>query len=102
MEQTNYILAEYLFLDGAVPTQGIRSKTRFIPFNFKKELDLSTFPDWSYDGSSTNQASGANSDLILKPVNFCLDSYRGGTCFLVMCEVYNPDGSHHSTNTRFL
>ena len=52
----NLCMAEYLWLDGATPTRGIRSKARIIPFT--GEPELSDFPEWSFDGSSTAQASG--------------------------------------------
>ena len=93
------VYAEYLFLDGASPTQEIRSKTRLIPCD-SETIDLSFFPEWSYDGSSTYQSEGKDSDLVLIPVNFCKDVYRGGNAFIVMCEVLNPDGTPHATNKR--
>ena len=37
---------------------------------------------------------------MLKPVNFVKDPLRGEGNFLVMCEVFNPDGTPHSSNTR--
>ena len=95
------IYAEYLFLDGASPTQQIRSKTRLIPYK-GEAVDLSFFPEWSFDGSSTYQAKGKSSDLLLQPVNFCLDLTRSKNGFLVMCEVLNPDKSPHPTNKRAL
>ena len=97
---SDVVYAEYLFLDGSTPTQEIRSKTRLIPYN-NQDIDLSFFPEWSYDGSSTYQSDGKDSDLVLQPVNFCQDSYRRrDKAFLVICEVLNPDGSPHSTNQR--
>ena len=37
---------------------------------------------------------------MLKPVYKILDPIRGGNNLLVMCEVLNPDGTPHKTNTR--
>ena len=96
-------LCEYIWIDGAVPTQKLRSKTRAILLNKGKKAEdtsLKDFPEWGFDGSSTYQAKGDNSDLILKPVNFVRDPLRGKRNFLIMCEVFNPDGSPHKTNTR--
>jgi glutamine synthetase len=90
--------AEYIWLDGAKPTQTLRSKARVIP-EFESP-ELSDFPEWGYDGSSTNQAKGSNSDLILKPVNFVPDPTKGPGNYLVLCEVFNADGTPHSTNHR--
>ncbi len=89
---------EYIWLDGGVPTQMMRSKTKIIDdtqFSGKVE-DL---PLWSFDGSSTNQASGSSSDCLLKPVRLFTDPTRTNG-FLVMCEVMNADGTPHITNGR--
>ena len=54
----------------ALPLQGavfneMRSKTKVLqkPVSSNNPKD---FPDWSFDGSSTGQAEGNNSDCILK------------------------------------
>lgn len=92
--------AEYIWMDGARPTQKLRSKTRIIAHE-GQEVDLNFFPEWSYDGSSTNQAAGDDSDCILKPVRFVNDPIRGFGNYLVLCEVYEADGvKPHATNTR--
>lgn len=91
-------IAEYMWMDGAKPTQKIRSKTKML--NLPKDFTIDSFPEWSFDGSSTYQASGHKSDLALKPVCFVKDPIRGEGNYLVMCEVFNPDGTPHETNTR--
>ena len=60
-------LCEYIWIDGSVPTRQLRSKGRIVELGDRTNPSLSSFPEWSYDGSSTNQSSGSNSDLILKP-----------------------------------
>lgn len=52
-----------------------------------KEAGSTDFPDWSFDGSSTGQAEGNDSDCILKPVFSCADPIRGAPHVLVVCEV---------------
>ena len=91
------IKVEYIWMDGHQPTQKLRSKTKIIegPVN-----SLSDIPDWGFDGSSTLQASGEDSDCMLKPVCYIQDPIRGGDNLLAMCEVMNPDGSVHESNTR--
>jgi glutamine synthetase len=91
------IKAEYIWMDGHEPTQKLRSKTKVFdgPLNSINDLAI-----WGFDGSSTNQASGDNSDCMLKPVSYYPDPIRGGDDVLVMCEVMNADGSVHETNTR--
>ena len=91
------IKAEYIWIDGHMPTQNLRSKTMIIDGPVKK---LSQLPDWGFDGSSTMQAEGHSSDCLLKPVFFTLDPIRGGDDILVMCEVFNADGSVHKSNSR--
>lgn len=96
---SNFTLAEYIWIDGAVPTRYLRSKARVV--NFKGTPKIEDFPDWSFDGSSTNQAFGEDSDCILKPATFVQDPIRGEGNYLVMCEVYNSDGeTPHESNSR--
>ena len=86
-------LAEYIWIDGTDPTPLIRSKTKVLQ-------DDEQPPLWGFDGSSTNQAVGENSDCVLKPVAVTADPIRGNNNILVLCEVYNTDMTPHKTNTR--
>lgn len=92
--------AEYIWLDGSTPTQKLRSKARIVALTSDEPVTISSFPQWSFDGSSTYQASGGDSDLLLEPVNFVADPIRGEGNYLVMCEVFNPNGTPHDTNQR--
>lgn len=92
--------AEYIWLDGARPTQETRSKTRVVELPRSGNVSLTDFPKWNYDGSSTNQSDGGDSDLMLEPVCFVKDPIRGDGNFLVLCEVFNSNGTPHSTNHR--
>ncbi len=86
--------AEYIFIDGSEPTREVRSKTKIL-------ADGESPPVWGFDGSSTNQATGNKSDVVLKPVFTCNDPMRGGSDILVLCETLNPeDLSPHVSNTR--
>ena len=85
--------AEYIWIDGTEPSPSLRSKTRILP-------DGSDFPIWGFDGSSTNQAPGENSDCVLRPVFSCPDPISGGNNKLVMCEVLLPNMTPHPTNNR--
>lgn len=52
-----------------------------------KSMNFSLFPElpvWNYDGSSTYQALGENSDVYLYPVAIYKDPFRGGNHILVM------------------
>ncbi len=49
---------EYIWLDGHEPTQNMRSKTK-VENNFSGKLE--DCPMWTFDGSSTAQATGGAS-----------------------------------------
>ena len=85
----NLVRLEYVWLDG-YKTPNLRSKVKYAKLS---EVNLDTVPEWGFDGSSTMQADGDNSDCILKPVKIYGDS-------IVLCEVMNPDGTPHKSNTR--
>lgn len=55
-------------------------------------MNPADYPKWTYDGSSTDQAPGNDSDLVLNPVKVVPDPIRGGDNVLVMCDVYKSDG----------
>lgn len=87
---------EYVWLDGYLPEPNLRSKTKVVDSAPKSVSDL---PMWGFDGSSTQQAEGHNSDCLLKPVAFYPDASRKNG-FLVMCEVLLADGTPHPSNHR--
>jgi len=89
---------EYIWLDGNKHTQALRSKTKVID-DSKFKGKIKELPLWSFDGSSTMQAAGGSSDLLLKPVAIFDDPDRRHAK-LVMCEVLNADGPPHETNGR--
>jgi glutamine synthetase len=74
----------------------MRSKTKVVS-DFSGKLE--DCPIWSFDGSSTQQAKGGSSDLLLKPVAIFQDPDRANG-YLVMTEVLNPDGTPHESNGR--
>jgi glutamine synthetase len=110
------VQAEYIWMDGAKPTSKLRSKTKIVEIELGAEASLTDFPEWGFDGSSTFQADGHDSDRVLKPVAFVKDPIRLGEEFsysnggviasvefpnyLVLCEVFYADGRPHETNTR--
>ena len=83
-------ILEYIWLDGYQPEPSLRSKI--------KVTNDDSAPNWSFDGSSTQQAEGGSSDCILIPVQ----TYKGPlfSDSLVMCEVQNGDHEVHPSNTR--
>ena len=115
------ITLEYIWIDG---DNQIRSKTKIYEekneditntlrqtlkskntdrLNDKKYLSelniLKLLPDWNFDGSSTNQAIGNDSEVIIRPVRIYLDVFRE-KWILVLCETWTSKMIPHATNTR--
>lgn len=91
------IQAKYIWIDGT--GEGLRSKTRTLDFLPTHPSEL---PEWTFDGSSTYQADGANSDIYLKPVAIYKDPIRRDNNRLVLCETYNSDRTPTKTNLRYI
>lgn len=89
---------EYIWLDGYTPVAGLRGKTKIVDGD-SESFALEDCPMWGFDGSSTKQAEGKNSDCSLKPVALFKDSTKRNA-FIVMSEVLNPDGTPHPSNSR--
>jgi len=85
----------YVWIDGT--GEFLRAKTKTVDFEPQKPDDL---PIWNYDGSSTYQAEGSNSDVYLHPVAIYRDPFRGGPNKLVLCETYKYDKTPTETNRR--
>mgnify|MGYP006074804689 FL=1 len=84
---------EYVWIGGE---NELRSKTRVM----KKKETLTDIPSWNYDGSSTKQTKGNDSEVIIKPVKMIKDPFREDGDMLVLCETYKPDGIPLSNNHR--
>jgi glutamine synthetase len=89
---------EYIWLDGYTPEPNLRSKTKVINFS-KEDFTITDLPIWTFDGSSTKQAEGIDSDCLLKPVKMIKDPQRKNG-YLVLCEVLNVDETPHASNMR--
>ena len=93
------ILAEYVWVDAKGEC---RSKTRTLPASRGKAVDA--LPRWNFDGSSTGQAPGDDSEVILRPCRIFRDPFRprddGVDNILVMCDTYTPAGVPLPTNSR--
>jgi len=93
------VIAEYIWIDGAL---GMRAKCRTLP---QKIGSIAEIPEWNYDGSSTYQATTESSEVILKPIFYFPDPFRGGDNIMVLCEAFSwTDGSFKELkpcNTNF-
>lgn len=96
LPQNGMIQAEYVFIDAVGKC---RSKTRTLSGSKSNVGDL---PEWTYDGSSTGQAPGEDSEVIIKPQKIYPDPFRpGNNNIIVLCDTYTPEGKPLPTNTRF-
>lgn len=95
MRTKNFFIYTYIWLDGYTPEPNLRGKDKIL----EGEVALKDLPIWNFDGSSTKQAKGHFSDCLLRPVKMIIDPARARS-FLVFCEVLNPDGTPHISNTR--
>ena len=99
-------ICEYVWLDH---DSNFRSKTKII-INHDPN---NGFPMWNYDGSSTKQADGSNSEVFIRPVKVIADPFRqsaNSNAFLVLCDTWildkdkSKDGEMeylpHPDNTR--
>merc|ERR1719311_1531610 len=57
----------------------------------KVPTDPAELPVWNYDGSSTEQAPGSDSEVLIKPVAIFNDPFRGHPHKLVLCEGFHPE-----------
>ena len=89
------IIADYVWIGG---NQELRSKVRVL--DKPDALSLDSFPNWNYDGSSTGQAIGSDSEVIIKPNSFYKCPFRRGENVIVFCDTYLPNGEPHETNKR--
>lgn len=96
------IQAEYIWIDGQKPTAKLRSKTLITSISGSRVEKLDEIPHWGFDGSSTEQTEGRSNDCMLKPAYFVPDPIRESPNVLVLCEVMNPNGSSHPSNTRVI
>ena len=91
------LVCEYIWLGGE---SELRSKTRVLELD-EGTIRVEDLPKWNYDGSSTGQALGSDSEVMLHPVAMFRDPFRGGQqFFLVFCDTYQHNGVPLDNNYR--
>lgn len=94
-QPSNMVQVMYVWIDGT--GEHMRCKTKTLDFVPKTVEEL---PEWIFDGSSTGQAEGKNSDTFLYPVALFNDPFRRGNNKLVLCETYKYNRKPTETNHR--
>jgi glutamine synthetase len=92
--QNGLVVATYIWIDDE---NCLRSKSKTLEHPVSKAEEC---PVWNFDGSSTNQATGMNSDCWIKPVAVFKDPFRLEPNVLVLCDVYQHDHAPARTNKR--
>ncbi|XP_078142460.1 glutamine synthetase-like isoform X1 [Centroberyx gerrardi] len=85
----------YIWIDGT--GEGLRNKTRTLE---REPQTIDDIPEWNFDGSSTYQAEGSNSDMYLIPVRMFRDPFTLDPNKLVLCEVLKYNRLPTETNLR--
>ena len=70
----------------------MKIKKENLSLGFNPEVgifDNFSLPDWNYDGSSTGQAEGYDSEVVLKPQRVYKNPFlTDRNAYLVLCETY--------------
>eukprot|EP00795_Rhopilema_esculentum_P004551 gene4551-20804_t len=95
LETHGKVMVQYVWIDGS--GQHLRCKTKTLDF---EPTEVDHIPIWNFDGSSTGQAVGENSDVYLHPVRLFKDPFRRGKNKIVLCETYKHDHKPSASNRR--
>jgi glutamine synthetase len=91
------ILLEYIWIDA---DDNPRFKTKIISKHIFNP-EAFALADWNFDGSSTSQAEGRDSDILIRPRAIYPNPFVSYIAsYLVMCDCWNKDGTPHQTNSR--
>jgi glutamine synthetase len=93
-EEESITIVEYVWIGG---NSELRSKSRVMHCRVNSINDV---PVWNYDGSSTKQAEGHASEVLLVPGAIFNDPFRGAPHKLVMCEAVKHNGESAINNNR--
>jgi len=91
------VIAEYVWIGGK---NELRSKTKVMNISRSDKLKLSVYKKWNFDGSSTGQASGEDSEVIIIPRKVFTSPFIKDNGVLVMCDTFTPNGDPLSNNNR--
>ena len=95
LDQGERVQVMYVWIDGT--GESMRCKTKTVE---SEPLSAEDLPVWNFDGSSTFQAEGCNSDVYLHPRALFRDPFRRGKNKIVLCETFNFDHKPGVANYR--
>ena len=95
------LVIEYIWIGG---NNELRSKAKVInsiaTSTSTSMISICDIPEWNYDGSSTDQATGHDSEIVIKPRALFKNPFGPPYDYIVLCDTYLPDGSPLYNNTR--
>jgi glutamine synthetase len=101
--------AEYVWCSGKDTYHDLRSKVKTLNFS-EEELKAAvanpaevfkSMSEWNFDGSSTKQAAGKDTEIIVKPVaSWAHPFITDIPAFVVLAECFFPNGEPTPDNTR--
>ena len=92
-------IAEYLWVSGKNTYNDLRSKYKTVTNVTFEKATISDMPVWNFDGSSTGQHRGNNTEIVIKPVALYNHPFIN-RAKAVLCECYYPDDTPEQNNTR--
>jgi glutamine synthetase len=96
MNNMNITFYEYIWIDFNGKT---RSKTMVRDSSMNSD-SLEYLPIWNYDGSSTSQSTGKNTEINLYPIKITPDPFRTNS-FLVLCDINREKSTRINAATIF-
>ena len=90
----DYKIIEYVWIGGAGE---LRSKSRVLD---RHAHTLDKIPTWNYDGSSTGQATGDSSEIVLVPRKLYRCPFRKANGMIAICDAYTINNEPAIYNHR--
>lgn len=105
------LAVEYVWCSGADSHHDLRTKVKSVPVpaadvaGFQQDPSslLKVLPVWNFDGSSTGQALGKDTEILIRPVAVYPHPFISEVpAFVALTECFLPSGEPTPDNTRFI